>query len=887
MAPQTISIHDIAPDEVPSHFTKAAYYRQMIAEAIQRGLEPEPISEDLTILQRTTINLFQPMAGQVSTLSKKTGLPLSDVVTGLMLAGHPYVKEKIVVEAAEVPAPIRYDMNTSRPLQKQFFKGINTIMRRSHRNIALAEGSTGIGKGRAIIAAAIDAAMRGAGPVIIATPTVVLARALMDEYRNLCKSDPACSKTGIVPAIMPSWSEFIDERLLESSLDSFEESVPGIKKRVTTWIKAGGPSDLSVLVKRKSSKQANPVPVPVPTPSALSQSIINQGFDACWLSETLQELAPELPVDDFKLDGSPDPAESESSRSKGAALCLEYRRQARQAPVIICTHAMVGYTQKNKWIGTSIPRPATLIIDEAHLFEQNMASVHSDSLSFAGLAAALKRLDVHLIRKIEEEEAKDGNVVVLDPHKTEPTSVSQDDAPGSKKKPAKKGKKSAKEASEAIQKLCRAIVLDLFNKIGVDDEQFAGRGVVEYHLQGSGGCLDPVYHAQILKYLKNIAAQFKLIPSDADNRKDIKAYRAHTNKLIAIMSETQTKSHPTDDVDLDDDGDPSSLKDKDWQRQGQRVTLRFSPDRHYPSLVFGASNVGAFIGALWKNAKHGGAAVSATLTTRKWDGSGAIDSSYITRLLAIPPGRAETAQPVVSAWLTDTPTLFTPTRRSAQALCVPSQPSKRAGRDEWVTYQAKLAAWHGQIAVRSRMIANNAAGGTLVLCTSYKTVNELALRLTNDLKFNHDRLVRAEPGLPFARLDAAFRELYKAGIKPVLLGVGTAWTGIDFRDESVSDQMAHLDLLLTDMIITRLPINLNRTPTMQQRFDDSGFRAINMETQIMFKQGLGRLIRRENLVNRNLWLLDGRPAIPETLKVHGLAASIEAILKSYRHREFF
>ncbi len=882
MPPHIVSLHDIAPEDVPPHITKAAYYRRLLAEALTRGLDPLPIGV-AAYLPRTTINLFHPMLGQIDALAKQKDLPVSELLTGLLLAGQPHARKALAQDATEAPAPACYTMKTSRPLQAQFFAGIHTIMRHRYRNIALAEGSTGIGKGRAIIAAAIDAALREAGPVVIVTPTVVLARTLLDEYLSLRDADPACAESGVVPAIMPAWGEFIDEQLLEERIDSFEPDAPGISLRVQRWIAAGGPSDLSGLAAPTSSDN-----ITGGARSGLGRSMVHHGFEPRWLTESLRALAPELPVDEFKLAGAPP---QDATVSQGAALCAEYRKVARNAPVIICTHAMLGYAQKNGWRGTSLPRPGTLIIDEAHLFEQSMAGVHSDSLSFSGLAAALRRYDE------SRQAAPDTSAVEADGEADAATS-----------KPKKRGRKKTKptplQASRAIQDLCKAIVRDLFARINTDEDQVSNRAIVEYHLQGSGGCLDPAYHAEILKYLRRIADLFAHIPISSASE-DVRDYRQLVRDLTAIMTAALTRSKPPladgavidsaaaesaseaeQSPDADDDADVAPDPGA-WQRQAQRVTLRFSPDRRYPSLVFGASDVGGYIGALWKSAIHGGAAVSATLTTRKWDGSGAIDSSYITRLLAIPPGRAQTAQPVVSPSLTDTPTLFTPTRASAVALCVPRQPPAKAKAKVWEDYQAAMTRWTDNIAVRVRMIAKAAAGGTLVLCTSYRTVFDIAARLNAHPDFDMRRLVQAKPGLPFAVLDAQYRALHRAGLKPVLLGVGAAWTGVDFRDETIPDSKAAQDMLLTDMIITRLPINLNRTPTMQQRFDDNGFRAINMETQIMFKQGLGRLIRRENLTRRRIWVLDGRIALPKNLKVHGLAAAIDVILKTYKLRENF
>lgn len=64
--------------------------------------------------------------------------------------------------------------------------------------------------------------------------------------------------------------------------------------------------------------------------------------------------------------------------------------------------------------------------------------------------------------------------------------------------------------------------------------------------------------------------------------------------------------------------------------------------------------------------------------------------------------------------------------------------------------------------------------------------------------------------------------------------------------------------MLTDLVITHLPIGLNRTLTHERRVSIGGFRVISQEGGWHFRQGLGRLVRREGVVRRNLWVLDAR-----------------------------
>jgi CRISPR type IV-associated DEAD/DEAH-box helicase Csf4 len=91
------------------------------------------------------------------------------------------------------------------------------------------------------------------------------------------------------------------------------------------------------------------------------------------------------------------------------------------------------------------------------------------------------------------------------------------------------------------------------------------------------------------------------------------------------------------------------------------------------------------------------------------------------------------------------------------------------------------------------------------------------------------------------------------------LGVGNAWTGIDMADKQAP---AEQDLLLTDVYIPRLPYGCNRTLTHRRRVAALGFMVEVHETARMLKQGMGRLVRREGLRHRHIWLADSRLTQP-------------------------
>jgi len=276
-----------------------------------------------------------------------------------------------------------------------------------------------------------------------------------------------------------------------------------------------------------------------------------------------------------------------------------------------------------------------------------------------------------------------------------------------------------------------------------------------------------------------------------------------------------------------------------------RIRLELSPVRHYPHLVVGRSSLDRALESLWDNVA-GGVLVSATLYQDE-------SSANLSRWkLAVPKSRTQYLEPVHPAWTRDTVTLH--------KLRAETRPDDSA-------------TWVDQAAACIHSITDRAEGGTLVLCTSHTNVEQLASRLTS----LGNRLVIQTRTLAAAACASRYRDLYRQGIKPVWLGVGSAWTGINLSDTSVP---AHEDFMLTDLVITRLPAGLNRTLTHERRQALAGFLLVAQETSWHFRQGLGRLIRREGVLRRNLWVLDSR--LDSTDRSHAWITPCRKILSRYR-----
>lgn len=273
-----------------------------------------------------------------------------------------------------------------------------------------------------------------------------------------------------------------------------------------------------------------------------------------------------------------------------------------------------------------------------------------------------------------------------------------------------------------------------------------------------------------------------------------------------------------------------------------RMRIDFSPIIKNPRITIGASNITKSLEKLW-DLTAGGTLVSATLY-------GAKENPWLIRWkLAVPKSRAAYLPAVIPAWVTDSVSLQ---------------------KDRVITAPDDSDVWGQECAQKVQQIAINAKGGVLVLCTSFHNAEMLAKALEPDLK---ERLIVQGVSKNASQCAEAFAQAFRSGVKPVWIGLGSAWTGIDLSD---TDVQPNEDYMLTDLVVSRLPIGLNRSLTHERRMKMRGFSVVAQEAVWQFRQGIGRLVRREGVPERKLWVLDSR--LDET---NTWASPMRNVLKSY------
>lgn len=295
--------------------------------------------------------------------------------------------------------------------------------------------------------------------------------------------------------------------------------------------------------------------------------------------------------------------------------------------------------------------------------------------------------------------------------------------------------------------------------------------------------------------------------------------------------------------------------------------LRHSPIRELPQVYVSNANIQSVLSRLWSSLQSA-AVVSATLYINNNDGPSA---KYMASLLNVPNDRLKTFAPITAPWSTACvqgvwlpqtapPWLYPP---------IQNEPGSGIKRTASERAQAEID-WHKGLATELKRIWDTAAGGVLVLCTSYATVNAVHTILTEaggDLSIS---MVRANPKQSMRTQTQMFLRLSHSGLKPLWLAVGSAWTGVDIGGHEPWADLFGMpikavdDNVLTDLVIPRLPYGTNQSLSHLLRMRTSPSMPWDLlDASLRLKQALGRLVRRADLPkNRRIFLLDARVTDP-------------------------
>lgn len=737
---KSVPLIPVAADLLPNK-NRVELYRSLIGVALKEKL---PLLEvNIKNMERDSIFLNPLLSAKINLIAEEHKITFQQAFAGLTAAGIEHLSKaraEIIGIAAEVKAPFDTE---DRPEQLVYYQGIRAGL--NQNKIVLAEASTGTGKGRALCAAAIDAANQDKTPVIIAAPTLKVLGQLWSEMSELRQSEKLGQKLSF--GFFPGATEFVNEVKLEQFMQTHIEDPD-----VTEWINNNG----------HMLESENP----------LREAMHAMGVKPSWLMEDLRTLAVNMPADDFSLRNED---ECETTEILG-----RIREQARNSDIIFCTHTMLAISHMVGW--SLAPEPAVLIIDEAHQFEQNIASIYSNRISMFSL-----------INRLAQQSKSPGKVV-----------------------------KAVRDFIFMIREI----------------------------------------------YSDSSAYRIDLSKGNDQNQENIMI------ALEIIAELLKSRSHnDVNDIGIIRKIISDTLRTMNGETQSS-ASLTFSPDRRFPSIMSGKSDIRAILGSLWKTAQGGIVLASATLYIQ--DQYGDYKADYIDSVLALPPSRVFTFPPIISEWVTSVPVLHIPTPEHAERLARPTR-SENQTIEEWLN----------TLVDDIKKIVQKTEGGTLILTTSYDQVKAISEGL-HTAGIPRKRLITQQQDKKLAVTEQEFRQAHAEGLRPIWIALGAAWTGLDLQERK-ENRKKNEDTLLTDLIIACSPVGLNRTNTMEGRIygrtGNINLQPIIKEALMMFKQGLGRLMRSGTQKNRHIWILDGR-IWSKWEGMENFQKSVEKMLRLYKNREF-
>ncbi len=559
-----------------------------------------------------------------------------------------------------------------------------------------------------------------------------------------------------------------------------------------------------------------------------------------WLADDLAIVAPDFPIDEVRLD----PFVSHEDRGY-LAYAKQFgdpktRRTETPVEIVLCTHAMLAQDSRQKMIKTG--NDAAFRQIQAEMGQAMGAVRDADDDAKPGARAELKRIKEERAKTMSDLAAKDGFVgllpayvalIVDEAHLLESTFSSALGDYVSLRKTIH-NLRTLREAG--VHGISTTFLRKADALLKTLSEHSSDQTFEALDPGGRGDSLSACVR-DLCAHLASLRCVPKRATPKSGKNKDIHQRRWDEHRrALAVM---RCAIHPAKGS------------------SGTAGYLVRSPTRSYPSIYLGPRSVETVLSMLWNSVKSG-AVVSATLYTES--AAGGYSSSYQRSLLGIGLSRAREYPPLHVAWTRTPVTVHTHAAGSGSSWL-----RRPPDADDPEANQA----WLRDVATCLESIYASAAGGVLVLLTSYDIAAGLAEQLTPGL--GH-ALIAARTGYSLHRQQEACYRSMDAGHRPLWLALGGAWTGIDVGGHSDQYRELHSqttlpaadDNLFTDLVIPALPYGVNQSLTFRWRVHARpAFPWRTLDAAFFYRQGLGRLIRRPGIPeNRHIWVLDARLGDP-------------------------
>ena len=646
--------------------------------------------------------------------------------------------------------------------------------------IVVGEAATGSGKGLALAVAALRAVQRGQVPVISA-PTHAINQQVKADLLDLIQANGLDGRV----RQYRGRGEFVSEQRLRDYLDRVE--VVERRQQIETWVERQNaiPLDMSWLLDdlalHVEAVSAHEVAL---TPDVRGEAGEDFGLDR-YQAQFVEDERPGVMVVTHAML-----AMDLQARYRKASLAA--KEAGVKLPSVTDledrTRDLLEFDVPD---GGVLPDWDVLLVDEAHEFENSVASALTDTLSVRRLIRQLRQLTEH----------------------------------------------GAAQASVATANVALGQLAELADMMAPQD-----RGLRLRDRQGP-----TAMHAAV-------STLSQAVDQALGKAKKGRGNPALTELLVSVRGAGATLVRALN------------------ARAGAEV--QYSPERQYPSVRVGPVSVAHLLKYAWMRASAG-AAVSATILVP--DSQGVPALLYAESRLALPRNelRHFLSGPHLPSWVTRPVTahVFNPRKRH------PLTPPKRG------CGEADSDVYTQNVAVMSYRALRDVSGGTVILCTSYAMAERLSAQLTRPLAELGRPLISADGLGSFQAQVLNYREMYAAGRSPVWVTLGRAWTGMDLSTDGPAEQ----DRLLECLIIPKLPFGLVMTTTHEARIERAtrwASGSMLMETEealIRLRQGVGRLVRRDGVPPRSLWILDPRIQDPSKAYARAFSSLLSRYSRTERH----
>lgn len=731
-------------------------------------------------------------------------------------------------------------------------------------NIVIAEAATGVGKGLVIGKIAEKRHEEFSGPVVVAAPTIQVVKQLLGQWM-LIKST---TKAHVTVAF--GKNQFVDPEKLSTLLDDPESCLSeSARAKAKEWLAAG----------------AKPLP-------GQDTEVIREVFPPiAYLSDDLIRLSPEFEeTAHFCLDG----IIRKNTENPAEIIYNQMRKAALQGDIVFTTHAMLAYDLLNTYRnGINLLTPYdTLIIDEAHLLRTNIENVQREELSILSLRHLLKTTEmgaktnrekgIGLCVKIMQNAKIAGPEasIELSPKNWNDGEVPQyihDNftqlgkllevcerlLPKESAKSRDNGaNKDANEMLHAVICLKKLLKRDQLVSLNISPVRSYPTFISR-----------PLTINPLLDSIWNRGAKLSKVMKEGFI-KVVKASHHRTMPAIQLL-ENSIGSRPW----RDEVGGESSFvrlerKEVPSPHDGSTVMYTWSDHKetHFQAITTPDDNIS--IRSLTKEGKSGTSIIAPSgkiLADPKLKGAVLLsatmflpkvgenrNASYMQNQLQIPTERFDPLPSVSPEWVYSPVTLHHPGYENTQkALSYPARAEYKATAKDNRRLDADLVRWSENVAGRIKVIADQAKGGTLVLCSSYDDIDAFASKLQS----LENRLIIQKRRGRFSADRETYLTMAAGNRRPVWLALGTAWTGLDLSDPTKYGKTAKDDNFLTDLVVARIPFSPMLSATGKRlRLGTSTYRQTLSFTEaaFMFRQGIGRLVRKPGMQEKHLWVLDPR-----------------------------